>query len=52
MTAANSLSLILRHEIEHKLDHVLEELRTPTRPPLSAIRCAAAISQGRIEERN
>ena len=31
MTSANSLSLILRRldEIERKLDHVLEELRTP-----------------------
>ena len=30
--AADSLSLILRrlNEIEHKLDHMLEELRTPT----------------------
>ena len=32
MTSANSLSLILRRldEIERKIDHVLEELRTPT----------------------
>ena len=32
MTSDNSLSLILRRldEIERKLDHVLEELRTPT----------------------
>jgi hypothetical protein len=31
MTSDNSLSLILRHldELERKLDHVLEELRTP-----------------------
>ena len=31
MTSDNSLSLILRRldEIERKLDHVLEELRTP-----------------------
>jgi hypothetical protein len=31
MTSANSLSLILRRldEIEHKLDRMLEELRTP-----------------------
>ena len=32
MTSANSLSLILRRldEIERKIDHVLEELQTPT----------------------
>jgi len=32
MTSADSLSLILRRldEIERKIDHVLEELRTPT----------------------
>jgi hypothetical protein len=32
MTSANSLLLILRRldEIERKIDHVLEELRTPT----------------------
>jgi len=32
MTSAKSLSLILRRldEIERKIDHVLEELRTPT----------------------
>jgi hypothetical protein len=34
MTAANSLSLILRcmDEIERKLDHVLDELRTLNTP--------------------
>ena len=32
MTSDNSLSLILRRldEIEHKIDRILEELRTPT----------------------
>jgi tetrahydromethanopterin S-methyltransferase subunit G len=32
MTSANSLVLILRRldEIERKLDHIMEELRTPT----------------------
>jgi tetrahydromethanopterin S-methyltransferase subunit G len=31
MTSADSLSLILRRldEIERKLDHIMEELRTP-----------------------
>jgi len=52
MTSANSLSLILRRldEVESKLNRMLEELRTlNTRPPPSAIRCAGAIFQGRIE---
>jgi hypothetical protein len=48
MTSDNNLSLILCRldEIERKLDHMLEELRTP-RP--SAIRHAGAIVQGRID---
>jgi len=35
MTSDNSLSLILRRldEIERKLDHMLEELRTLNAPP-------------------
>ena len=35
MTSDNSLSLILRRldEIERKLDHMLEELRTLNTPP-------------------
>src|SRR5215471_12464627 len=51
MTSANGLSLILRRldEIERKLDHVLEELRTP---PPSAIRCAGVIFQARITSRS
>jgi hypothetical protein len=48
MTSEDRLLLILRRldEIERKLDHVLEELRTP-RP--SAIRQAGAIVQEMIE---
>ena len=51
MTSDNSLSLILHRldEIERKLDHVLEELRTP---PPSAIRCAGVIFQARITSRS
>ena len=55
MTSDNSLPLILRRldEIERKLDHMLEELRTlNTTPPPSAIRCAGAIFQRRTEERS
>ena len=55
MTSDDSLSLILRRldEIERKLDHMLEELRTlNTTPPPSAIRCAGAIFQRRTEEKN
>jgi tetrahydromethanopterin S-methyltransferase subunit G len=40
MTPANSLSLILRRldEVESKIDHVLEELQTPTAIGYSARR--------------
>jgi hypothetical protein len=48
MTSEDRLLLILRRldEIERKLDHVLEELRTPGP---SAIRQAGAIVQEMIE---
>jgi hypothetical protein len=51
MTAHTSLSLILRRldEVESKLDRMLQELRTLNTPPPSAIRCAEAIFQRRIE---
>ena len=48
MTSSDNLTLILRRldEIERKLDHMLEELRTPT---AIGIRHAGAIVQEIIE---